>query len=146
MFNLSKFSEQLTELMAMHNFNQTTLATAMNTKRPKLSSYLSAKRAPDYEFFVALIDFFHCSADFLLGLKEYPDDTVEYKPVQPFGARLRTVLEEFGISQYAFQRDTKISWSIIHSWLISKSKPSMAHLVCIAEYVKCSADYLLGRV
>ena len=108
MVDLSKLSENLQELMSERGLTQTSLAEAMHTCSSKISSYLTEKRAPNYDTFVGFIEFFHCSADFLLCLKEnvYENDT--YKPVQPFHERLRTILRKTETSQYLFVKRTKI--------------------------------------
>lgn len=146
MVNLSKLSESLKELMNERGLTQTSLAAAMNTCSSKMSSYITGRRAPNYDTFVALIEFFNCSGDFLLGLKEYPCEDVQYKSVQSFDVRLRKVLEESGRTQYQFIKQTKISWGVFYNWLVGKSKPSIDNLVKIANYFDCSIDFLLGRV
>ncbi len=145
MFILSKLSENLAELMAEREFNQTALANAANMRRSKISNYLCGIRAPDYDSFVALIEFFNCSADFLIGLKDYPEENVTYQPVQPFNLRLRTVLHELKVTQYALQKGTGLSWSVLHNWLTGKSLPSMANIVKLVKFLDCSVDHLLGR-
>ena len=64
---MSKLSEQLFELMTEDGFTQISLAAAMNTPRTKLSMYLNDKSLPEYKYLVAIVEFFHCSADFLIG-------------------------------------------------------------------------------
>ncbi len=146
MVNLSKLSESLKELMNERGLNQTTLAEAMGTCSSKMSSYITGKRAPNYDTFVAIIEFFNCSGDFLLGLKEYPCEEVCYNRVQSFGERLRTILKDSGKTQYLFIKQTKISWGVFYNWLTGKSKPSVDNLVKVANYFDCSVDFLLGRV
>ena len=146
MVNLSNLSENLQELMNEHGLNQSTLAEAMNTNSSKISSYITAKRAPNYTTFIALIEYFHCSADFLLGLREYPCEEIRYQPVRPFGERLREILQETDTTQYRFIKQTKTSWSVLYNWLAGKRFPSVDNLVKIAGYFGCSVDFLLGRV
>ncbi|HIX09369.1 MAG TPA: helix-turn-helix domain-containing protein [Firmicutes bacterium] len=146
MVNLSKLSENLNELMNERGMNQSDLAEAMNTCSSKFSSYLTGKRAPNYHTFLSLLEFFHCSADFLLGLTEYPCEDVCYKPVQPFGERMRAILRETNMTQYAFAKQSNISWGVFYHWLVGKSFPSVNNLVKIAAFFDCSVDYLLGRV
>lgn len=146
MVNLSKLSENLKELMNERNLNQSALAEAMHTCSSKMSSYITGKRAPNYDTFIALIEFFNCSADFLLGLKEYPCEDVNYKAVRPFSELLRAILQDTGTSQYSFIKQSKISWGVFYNWLTGKSKPSIDNLVKIAKQFDCSVDYLLGRV
>lgn len=140
-----KFQEQLAVLMAEDGLTQSALAKAMNTSGSKLSLYLSGKSTPTYKFFVALAEYFNCSADFLAGLTDYPQRNITYKPVQPFGERLRRILKDRKISQYSFISDTKISWSIFYNWLIGKTLPSIDNLIKLSNYLGVTIDYLLGR-
>ena len=143
---MSEFSENLKELMSERGFTQTSLAAAMHTCSSKISSYCTGKRAPNYDTFVCLIDFFHCSADFLLGMKEYPNEDVPYLPVRPFGERLRALLKEKSMSQYLFIKHTKISWGVFYNWLSGKRKPSLDNIIKLAEFFDCPVDFILGRI
>lgn len=145
MDNLSKLSEQLAELMSEDGYMQTSLAQAMGMANANLSLYLADKAMPNFKDFVALIEFFHCSADFLIGRTEYPKRETNYKPVQPFGTRLRSILAERNETQYAFIKSTGISWSILHGWLTGKTLPSLDNLLKLARHFECSVDFLLGR-
>ncbi len=58
MVDLSKLSENLQELMSERGLTQTSLAEAMHTCSSKISSYLTEKRAPNYDTFVGFIEFF----------------------------------------------------------------------------------------
>lgn len=142
---MSKLSEQLSELMNEDGLTQKTLAEKLNTSRPKLSMYLNDKTLPTFKIFVKLIEFFNCSADFLIGKKDYPERERNYLPVQPFGTRLKSILKERGISQYSFKNSTEISWSILHGWFTGKSQPSIDNIKKVADNLECSVDYLLGR-
>ena len=145
MVNLSKISENLKELMAEHEISQKELAEKLNTGRTKLSDILGGKNAPNYNTFVALAEYFNCSADFLLGLDDYPHEDVAYAPVRPFCRSLRLLLEQSGTTVYAFQKGTKLSWSVIYGWLNGKTLPSCYNLAKVAAFFGCSADCLLGR-
>lgn len=146
MVNLSKVSESLKELMNERGLTQTVLAEAMGTCSSKMSSYITGKRAPNYNTLISLMEYFNCSADFLLGLKEYPCEDVQYKPVLPFSVRLRAVLTETGKTQYSFIKETRISWGVFYNWFTGKTLPAVDNLVKVANYFSCSVDYLLGRV
>lgn len=142
---MSKLSEQLLELMDEDGLTQNTLAEKLNTSRPKLSLYVNDKALPTFEVFVKLIEFFNCSADFLIGNKDYPERNKKYAPVLPFGTRLKSILKERGISQYSFHNSTNISWSVLHNWFKGNSLPSMDNLKRVAEELDCSVDFILGR-
>ena len=135
MVNLSKLSESLKEL-----------AEKLCTGRTKFSDILNGKNAPNYKTLVKLIVYFNCSADFLLGIKDYPDEDVSYNAVAPFNERMREMFKIAGVSQYSFVKHTGISWSILYNWLNGSTLPSVDNLIKVANYFACSVDYLLGRV
>ena len=143
---LSKVAENLQELLDERGLTQTALAKEIGTCSSKMSSYLTGKRAPNYETLLSLVEYFHCSADFVLGLTEYPKEEVEYKPAFPFGEQLRLLLSEAEKSQYRFVKETGISWSVFYNWLTGKTLPSADNLVRIADYLSCTVDHVLGRV
>lgn len=145
MFIFSNFSERLAEQMAEHGYNQTTLARALHTSRPKLALYMGGKHAPSYENFTALVQLFCCSADYLLGLTTQSPAAC-YRPVMPFSQRLNELLRASNTSLYALQKHTQLSWSVISRWRSGASNPSLYNLVKVAEYFDVTVDELLGRV
>ena len=144
MFKLSEFGNRLNELMQDREINAPALAIKINTDRTNITRYLRGERTPKFTTFVNLINFFNCSADYLLGLDEIPKDNNTFLPNKPFDIRLREVLTN-GKSQYGLMKEKKISSSILHDWLSGKRLPSIENLCKIAEYVECSVDFLLGR-
>lgn len=142
---MSNLSEQLTELMNEDGFNQITLAKAMKTPRAKISLYKSGKSVPNFKYLVAFINFFNCSADFLIGLTDEPKRDITYKPVQPFNIRLRKILKEKGKLQKTLIESKHISWNTLHGWLTGKSLPSIENLKKLADFLDCSVDFILGR-
>lgn len=140
-----KLSEQLTELMNEDGFSQSSLAKEMKTPRAKISLYMSGKSVPDFKYLVSLIEFFNCSADFLIGLAEEPKRETVYKAVQPFNQHLRKIFSQTGKSQYSLIKNTGISWNTLHGWLTGKSLPSIENLKKLAKFFNCSVDFILGR-
>ena len=143
---LSNLSESLKELMSEGGLNQSELAKQLNCGRSKFSDILNAKGAPNYKTFVSIIEYFNCSADFLLGLNEYPCREVTYRRCPEFSAQLRKIFNESHKSQYNFVNATATSWSVLHGWLSGKTFPSADNLIKLAKYFDCSVDFLLGRV
>lgn len=142
---MSKLSEQLQELMDEDGLTQSDLAKKLNTNRSKISSYINDNALPTFKVFVMLVGFFNCSADFLAGLKDYPERDKKYSAVQPFCTRIKIVLKKLGVSQYRLQKQTGISWSVLHSWFTGKTNPTADSLKKIAQTLQCSIDFLLGR-
>lgn len=142
---MSKLSEQLAELMQEDEIRQKDLAEKLNISHSNLSFYLNDKSLPTYEHFVSILQYFNCSADFLVGKSDFPNRDKKYLPVQPFGTRLRFIMNQLGESQYSFHNNCPVSWSIMHNWLKGKSLPSVDSLIKISNYFSCSIDFLLGR-
>lgn len=143
---LSKLSERLKEVMFDRGLNAPALSKLIDIKSNTITRYLKGTSYPNFEKFILLIDFFHCSADFLLGLSDDPRYQANYLPVPLFCENFRSVLQENNLSQYAVQKATKISWANFHFWLSGKRKPYPDNLIKLATAIDISVDCLLGRI
>ncbi len=143
---LSKLPERLRELMVEKEINAPKLAKAIGVNFATINRYLEGIRVPKFDALVALADYFNCSTDFLLGLTDYPSrENQVFKPVPPFYAHFKKVLESCGFTQYALQKKTGISWANFNDWLHGRSKPLADNLIKIATALGCSVDFLIGR-
>ena len=142
---LSKLPDRLKELMFDKGVNAPTLAKELGIGNNTVTRYLQGVRLPNFEKFVQLIEYFHCSADFLLGLNEEPQYEATFASVQPFATRFRAALTDCGMSQYALQKKTGISWNNFHKWLKGERLPYVDSLVHLSLALDCSVDVLLGR-
>ena len=131
--------------MEERGINQSDLAAATNIERSNISEFLSDKHAPSFENFIALLYFFECSADYLLGLTDIPTEEPLH-PIPPFGERLRAILKERKLTQAKLIKDLRLSSSVPYKWLSGQDKPSIDSLIRLAEYFECTVDYLIGRV
>jgi transcriptional regulator with XRE-family HTH domain len=142
---LSKFAENLLALMEEHNINAPALAEKLNLHRTSITRYLCGERLPNYEDFVALIEYFNVSADVLLGRIDY-SDVKEFHPIQPFGTTLQQAMKEAKVSQYRIQKDLHFSSATTNSWVSNKKLPAMDRVDKLADYLDVTVDYLLGRI
>ena len=142
---LSKFAESLSALMEEHNINAPALAEKLNLHRTSITRYLCGERLPNYEDFVALIEYFNVSADVLLGRIDYCD-VGEFHPIQPFGTTLQQAMKDADVSQYRIQKDLHFSSATTNSWVSNKKLPAMDRVDKLADYLDVSVDYLLGRI
>ena len=142
---LSKLPERLKELMFELQIKPTALAKALGVKPSTLYRYLNGERAPTFENFIKLVEYFHCSADFLLGLSEYPQSDFHYKKAPPFCERFGYLLNSYKISQYALHHKTNFSYDNFNKWLHGVTSPYADNLIRLANALDCSVDYLLGR-
>ncbi len=141
---LSKLPERLKELMFDKGINAPILAADLQLRSSTVTRYLQGVRLPKFEAFVKMIEYFNCSADYLLGVIDFPRPQT-FNPVPPFAAQFRAAMEKCGVSQYALQKRTGITWSNFHKWLNGLALPYVDSLVKLSEGLECSVDYLLGR-
>lgn len=145
MILLSTFAENLATLMSEGNINAPALAKILKTDRTNITRYLRGERLPLFKGFVAIIEYFNVSADLLLGRTEYAEPQT-FLPVQPFGTRLRKIMQETNTTQYRMEKDLRVSSATMYNWLINKSLPTVENLYKLADYMEVSVDYLLGRI
>lgn len=141
---MSKLFERLEELKIERGLTNQIIAQNTHTTETSIARFIKGTRAPIYETFIHLLYYFDCSADYLLGLDEIPPNE-PLREVLPFDERLRTVLQERGVSQAQLHRTIGGSTSAIFKWLNGISLPSTDRLIAIAKCLDCSVDYLIGR-
>lgn len=146
MFTIEKFRERLNEFMVLSEQNATKLSENVPIDRSTLSKLLRGKHVPSGKSLFALVTYFNCSADYLLGLTEdYPENKTYPLPTSNFGERFRLMLEETKTSQYELTKNEKISGNLIYRWLHNQTLPNALHLIKLAEYMKTTVDCLIGR-
>lgn len=143
--NLSIFGERLKEYMFYAGLNSVSLSKEIGVSRTTVSELARGEFSPSFNTFIKLIEYFNCSADYLLGLSNDSKENIQFKPVEPFGERLRNLIENEHKSQYGLEKQQKISGSIVYDWLSGKYLPSIENLAKVAKYFDRSIDYILGR-
>ena len=143
--NLSIFGERLREYMFYAGLNSVSLSKEIAVSRSTISELARGEFLPSYKTFIKLIEYFNCSADYLFGLSNDSKENINFNPAEPFGERLRYLIETEHKSQYGLEKQKKISGSIVYDWLSGKYLPSIENLVKVANYFDRSVDYLLGR-
>ena len=142
---MSKLQKRLQEFFRDEELTQIKLAKLTGISQSNISDYINLGVEPKYEKFILLLNVMNCSADYALGLIDIDTDETFHEPL-PFGARLREILKQKGISQEKLKRELPVSSSLIYKWLSGKSNPYPTTLIRLAKYLDVSVDYLLGRV
>ena len=142
---LSNFSERLKEFMKDEGLNCPRLAIELGVALSTISECKRGAFLPSTRVFYLMLERFHCSADYLLGRTDLPPKRPNFRPVPPFGPRLREVMKLFGVTQYRLEKDLPVSGSVVYHWLNGKSVPSVDSLVRLANFFGCSVDFLIGR-
>lgn len=141
---LSNFAERLKECMEEREIKSPTLAKAIGANRTTVSELLRGEYLPSNEHMIAIVDYFNCSADYLLGLEEFPKEKTFGKN-RPFSESFSLCLKESKTSQYKFHKATGISYSVIYGWLHRGVVPTVTSIIALSKYFGVSVDFLLGR-
>ena len=147
MFPTNIFADRVYEQMLCKNYTVKSLSKQIGTSLSTIYDIFKCKyRQPSTEVFLSLLEVFDCSADYLLGFLEFPSEHVVYHPpLRTYGAKLRTLLQERGITQTQFFTDLSISSNLIYRWLNNQTIPSVEYLIKIADYFELSVDALIER-
>lgn len=142
---LSHFAERLKELMIENNLIPKTLGDAVGINRSTVTRYLNGTRQPSVATLVAIADYFHCTADFLLGFEEI-SRTDKFKVCPPFYKQLNIILSKAEINKYKLCKRTEIAESAIYDWQRGDNEPSLNNIIQLAKKLNLSVDFILGRV
>lgn len=103
-------------------------------------------KQPSTQIFFSIIEFFNCSADYMLGFLEFPfEGTVYYPPLRIYGARIRELLKARGEKQKDFIQSMNISSNLAYKWLSDKTLPTVEYLIKLADYFEMSVDTFIQR-
>ena len=64
--------------------------------------------------------------------------------MKEFGDRLKKLRQECGLSENELSKQVHISQSVISHWEAGQKIPRLDSLIKLAEFFKCSIDYLAG--
>ena len=142
---MSNLQNRINEFLRDEEINQAELARITNIHHTIISNYVTFGTEPCYRYFIKLLEVMQCSADYALGLTDIDSEETFLEPL-PFGARLREILNQKGISQERLKRELPVSGSILYRWISGKALPYPSSLMRLAKYLDCSVDYLLGRL
>ena len=67
------FSEILEEFLILRGLTQTAFAREIGVKQSQVSEWLNGKAKPGYDILKRMATSFHISADYFLGITDYPD-------------------------------------------------------------------------
>ena len=142
---MPNLSENLKYLMTEAEISAPALAKATGIDASTILSLLRGEGLPYADTLVKLADYFQCSADYLLGLSDAPQEGA-FKQRPPFSERLTFLLQYFHVTKYRLEKDTHLSEKTVNRWHNGKTQPTADSLIRLAKYFECSVDFLLGRV
>lgn len=148
MIILSKFAEVLDYLIFEKSntkkMDAKTLAEQIGVEGSTITRYLRCERAPTIDNLVLLANYFNCTTDYLLG-RDGENYSNTFKPCPPFPKQFRFLLKHYGYTCLQFSIKAEIHQSSVYDWKNGKRTPSLDNIIKIAEFFKCSVDFVLGR-
>ena len=141
---LSNLSKRLKELMDEAEMKSPALGEAIQTEPSAITKFLREERMPSADTLVKLADYFNCTTDYLLGLSDILDER-KFKQRPPFCKQIDVLIAFSKKSQYRFGIEAKLSDETFRRWRKGMNEASVETLVKIAQYLKCSVDFVLGR-
>lgn len=141
---LSKFAENLKDLMFDSKLTQTELAEKTGIDKASVCRYLKGNCMPNLKATVTLAEFFDCSVDFLIG-KSQENCNAKFLPCPAFSKRLQYYLDKFGGSGYKLCKTVGLSDNKFYGWLAGTNFPQIDNVEKLADFFKCTIDQFLGR-
>ena len=141
---LSKFVENLKDLMFDNKLSQKKLADSTGIDRASINRYLKGNCIPNLKAVVKLCDYFCCSVDFLIG-KSTENTQIKFLPCPPFSQRLHLFLEKYGGTPLSLCKKVGLPDSKFYGWLNGTNFPRSDSVDKLAEFFKISIDQFLGR-
>ncbi len=141
---LSKFGENLFDLLTENNISPSILADSVDVDRSEIYKYLRKENMPSLPKLIMIADRLHCSIDYLLGLVAVNPD-ITYKTAPPFSECFKKILDKNGKSRYRFYKETNFAKQSIDDWYHGKRIPTVENTAEIAKYFNCGIDCLLER-
>lgn len=142
--NLSKFAENLNDLMFERNMNQKQLAEKLKITHSSVTRYLKGTREPTVTAAVKLADFFDVSLEFLLAF-DTDSHGHGFGKSKPLGEQIKKLVESNGLTGYEFCKKCKIANPNYYYWVNGTHEPSVDNLKKIADYFNLTMDCVLGR-
>lgn len=138
------FPLRLDELIKETGKTLTKINSDLKCANSTVNHYLDGRYLPTFEMTIKLADYFNCTADYLLGLKNDCNIT-KFKICPPFSEQLKFLCDDAGITRYKLSSEIKVSKSVIQYWWNGKNNPTIISVVKLAQYFDCSVDFILGR-
>ena len=143
---MDSFGSNLKTLLNENNVSINTLQIYLQmSSNSSIYKWLRGQTGIRLDTAIKLADFFSCSLDFLMtGKEENVKNSISCR-YPPFGKQLKKIMDEKGVTQYQIAKDTNIKSGHLYQWLHTGRIPQMNSVIALADYLKVSIDYLVGR-
>ena len=144
MISLSKFAENLKDLLFDSKLTQKQLADITGIDKASINRYKAGTCMPNLKAVVKLAEHFNCSIDYLVGKTEESSHS-NFLPCPPFNERLQLYLNRYGGTAYSLCQTVGLPDNKFYGWLAGTNFPRIDSVEKLADYFKCTIDQFLGR-
>lgn len=139
--------DTLRSMRTLKQMTQKELADRLSISPSTIGMYEQNRRTPDIDTLTKMAKVFDTSVDFLLGIvKSGGNDYSNFQLFDEsfdFKERVRSVMQEQGMSEETFMQLTGFDKSTKDAYLYGNRKPSLEDLIKIAGALRITTDYLL---
>lgn len=139
-----KVSDILDDFLYENNMSVADLARALDMDHKQLSNYVKGRFIPSLRSALIIVNYFHCSLDYLAGLSNTKNLANYSEPDYLFYMRYEAYLKKRGVSHYQLTKDLKININDSRNWKTGKLPP-FSNIIKIADYLGASIDEMIGR-
>ncbi len=140
-----KFKKRIKELVKDTEYKMSALPKEIGINHATLSHALNYGIIPSPRTLMLIADYFNKPFEYILG-KTNDENFQKSEENQDFYTRMDLLLKNSDIKFYSFAiNHIGIDQSSLNIWKRKKLLPSLEILLSIANYFKCSIDYILGR-
>ena len=143
MESLCAFGERIKELIFDKKITPEILSDRLNLDLSLIYKWQRGDSVPNLDSLIRLSRHFCVTIDFLSGRNDENHFT-NTECRTPFNIRLQEIINETGLSNYAFSRKYNISRETIRHWVNGERTPLLDSIIKLADLLDVTIDNLVG--
>lgn len=144
--------ERIAQLVEGSGLEKHDVARKFGVSRTVLYAYFRGVNVPGVQTLLKAAECFGVTVGWMLGEREDTGEVPELRPEtdrveftkQVLQKRLRQLIDERGVTQYAVARDIGVSEHTVCNMMTGYTLPFVHTLIALSEYFGVSVDWLLG--
>ena len=144
---MSNMSENISQLLKSKNLSTVSGQQVLGISKTQLGKYISGFYMPSLKNALIICNYFKCSLDYLMGIDLVINRFGEFlnPSYELFNLRFEELIKEHGLTKYLIAKTMNFNRNNITYWQRHKSFPSLDVLQKLAQILKVSIEFLIGR-
>ena len=144
---MSNMSENISQLLKSKNLSTVSGQQVLGISKTQLGKYISGFYMPSLKNALIICNCFKCSLDYLMGIDLVINRFGEFlnPSYELFNLRFEELIKEHGLTKYLIAKTMNFNRNNITYWQMHKSFPSLDVLQKLAQILKVSIEFLIGR-